>query len=313
MKIKKMKFIMGILLVSMLSISTMSRMVISKQNNDESPIKEENSIIDDQKKEFKMKMERNLAEVQTVDTPPERELKEKKNKNKAKVVKKKKNKKSKKNRKLNLSKIKFEKKEDQKKLEELTTLLKKHGANIKEISNKKIQMIIKKKSKKGRKLWWWWHRRQAQIRRQRAEAARRRREAERRRREAARRRREAARRRRMHQAYIRRVLSAREKSYLLELQRNKLKQLDRNKFDKLMQKERKKDSELWSRTFIYDAILLTEKLVYLEHEKMFKNQMKLAVSNENKIKSKLEKFYNKNYGKKMSELTPKEIEEDIFM
>jgi hypothetical protein len=305
MKFKELKFIMGILLVSMLSISTMSRMVISKENKDESPIKEENSIIDDQKKEFKMKMERNLAEVPTVDSPPERELKEKK-KNKTKVVKKKKTKKSNKNRKLNLSKIKFEKKEDQKKLEELTTILKKHGANIKEISNKKIQMIIKKKSKKGRKLWWWWHRRQAQIRRQRAEAARRRREAERRRREAARR-------RRMHQAHIRHVLARQEKTYLLELQRNKLKQLDRNKFDKLMQKERKKDSELWSRTFIYDAILLTEKLVYLEHEKMFNNQMKLAVANENKIKSKLEKFYNKNYGKKLSELTPKEIEEDIFM
>ena len=300
-------------------------MVITKSVNKDLDLVNKNIT---QQSDYQVEQDRNLMQVDK-HTPSERELKQKKhkivkakkekedkdhkikNKVKSKSKSKKnmkvtKNKKSKKNRKLNLTKVKFESKEDKKTFAKLKQLLKKHGADIEHISNKKIKMIIKKKSKKGRKLWWWW-------RRHRAEQERRRREAERRRREAERRRREAERRRRMHQGYIRRVLVKREKNYLLELQRAKLKQLDRNKFDKLMQRERKKDSELWSRTFIYDAVLLTEKLIYLEHEKKSINQMKLAKANEAKVVKSLDKYYNKNYGKKLGQLTPQEIEDDIFM
>jgi hypothetical protein len=282
MNFKEMKFISRLFLISWLSTALMSRMVIKTQSQSNLQIKEqENHEIKENQTELNMPIERSLAEVQTVNTPPERELKEKK-KNKTKVVKKMK---KFKNRKLNLKTIKFEKKEDKKKFKELKKILKKHGADIEKISNKKIQQIIEKKHQRGRKLWyWWWRRRQEQLRRQ-----------------------------RIHRANIRRTLSSKERSFTLKMQKNKLKQLDRNKFDRLMQKEQKTDGELWSRTFIYDAILLTEKLIYLEHEKMFKNQMKLAINNETKAVSKLDKMYNKNYGKKISELKPSDIEQDIFM
>ena len=100
---------------------------------------------------------------------------------------------------------------------------------------------------------------------------------------------------------------------MVDLQRAKLKQLDRNKFDMLMQKEQKKDAELWTRTFTYDAILLTEKLLYIEHKKMFADRMKIATENETKFMSNMDEFYNKNFDKKLSELSPDEIDQDLFM
>ena len=312
MTVLKMKVVYSLAVLAVITLSTTARMIITKKDSVDPILAKEPNL--EQNQDFSqpqlIHQERNLLQQQNEDLP-ERQLKQTKKpkktlKKKPKKSLKKKPKNAKKSRKLNIESIDVKTKKEKKMLKKIKYLVKKHGANPQNISKRKLIQILKGKKSKNRKLWWWWWRR-------RQEAERRRREAERRRREAERRRREAERRRRIHQANIRTTLKRKEKNFLLELQRTKLKQLDRNKFDKLMLKERKKDSELWSRTFIYDAILLTEKLVYMEHEKMFKKQMKLAVANENKEKAKLLKFYNKNYGKKMKELTPEEIEEDIFM
>ena len=287
-----MKVVLGLFLLSMLNHSSFSRMIIPKVKLQPEPIQKVKSQLEGiNQNKSELNHERNLLEISKSDFASERELKT--------IINQKK--KIKKNKKLNSRKLagkiiesKMSKSEKNKSMKKFKKFLKPYGETIEKVKHKKLIKILKKTNSKNRKLWNWWYWR-------------------RRRQEEARRRAEAARRRARHQGYIRRVLKLKEKNFLLDLQRTKLKQLDRNKFDILMQKELKKDSELWSRTFIYDAILLTEKLIYIEHDKLFKDQMKLALKNESIEVSKLDKFYNKNFDKKMSELTEKEIEKDIFM
>ena len=81
-----------------------------------------------------------------------------------------------------------------------------------------------------------------------------------------------------------------ENKYKVEVQRSRLRQIDRNKFDRMMEVGRKKDAELWSRTFVYDAILLTEKLIYIrdsrnkveeENKKLLQEKKELEIYNTN--------------------------------
>jgi colicin import membrane protein len=303
-----------------------SRMVIIKQQEQpETPMETKTPELAEKTNMIEEKKERELLETPTPVESPERVLRDKKSKpKKAKKLSKKKKanhlkklskKKSKKSRKLS--------KAEKKIINRLEKLMKKHSKGGKKLTKKQWGMIMKQaKNKKERKLWWWRRRRAAAAARRRREAARRRREAARRRREAARRRhqewlrrRREAHRRRMqaHRRRVGHVLHKEELKYKVEIQRSRLRQLDRNKFDKVMEVGRKKDAEMWSRTFIYDAILLTEKLIYMEHEKMAESQRKLSVNNEQKAVKKLQTYYNKNFGKRMGELTEKDIEEDIFM
>jgi hypothetical protein len=199
--------------------------------------------------------------------------------------------------------------------------VKKNKGIKKSLKHKNSTKKINKKKKKARKLWWWMRRRRAAAaaaRRRREEAERRRREAERRRREAERRRREAERRRREAErrrraAHAANNLRKNEDVLLIDLQRGKIQQTDRIKFDKQMEKKLKSHAESWTRTFVYDAILLTEKLLYKEQEKMFKEEMKVSKKREEMEVKKVEAYYKKGAGKKLSELTEKEIEDDIFM
>ena len=89
--------------------------------------------------------------------------------------------------------------------------------------------------------------------------------------------------------------------------------MDRTQFDKLMENGRKVDAEHWNRTFIYDAILLTEKILYVEHDKLYKTQNKVAGNNEVGAVKELDEYYAKNSHKRLRELTEEDIQEDLFM
>ena len=284
---KELKFLLNVLIIFILSSSITCRMVITKTDSEPSLLKKEHESNIPKKLEKESSIpERELIETKSFEEPPERNLKGFdwfKKKPTKKIKKKKKGKSVKIKKKLTKKqrKLAIEKKKSIKKFKKI---LQSHG-KIEKLSHETVTKIIEKQPKKDRKLWWWnWYRRYlARLRRLR------------------------------QQRRVRNEVYKHERKYKVELQRTRLRQFDRNKFDKLMERERKKDAELWSRTFIYDAILLTEKLVYMEHEKMFKTQMDLAVKNEAKETKKIETYYNKNYGKRLGELTPEEIEEDIFM
>ena len=324
MKVKKTQSLLNLVVLLLLNSQVFTRMVIIKPKTTPIDSLQENQPIA-QPEAKPPQMERQLVET-PADSDPEpvdRQLRQVKKKNtkhqkrpKRKLKKQKKSLKSKhkKSKKKTLKNPKMTK-SNKKSLKKLRKLVGKYSKNKKKPTKKEWGVIIKMaKNKKERKLWWWnWHRRRRQ------EQERRRREAERRRREAARRRAEAERRRR-HQAMLRRhrgnltrILKKDESKYKVEVQRSRLRQIDRNQFDRLMEVGRKKDAEMWTRTFIYDAILLTEKLIYMEHKKIIDQQRKLSDQNEEKVVKKIRTFYNKNYGKRLGELTEREIEEDIFM
>ena len=188
-------------------------------------------------------------------------------------------------------------------------LMSKYKLKKSDMNARTLKLKVKNKKVRSRMLWnWWawyrnylWRRRQAEIRRQRYLAWLR---------EMARRRRE---RRRFNQQNIRNALRVKQSTLLLNLQRSRLRQMDRTQFDKLMENGRKVDAEHWNRTFIYDAILLTEKILYVEHDKLYKTQNKVAGNNEVGAVKELDEYYAKNAHKRMSELTEEDIQEDLFM
>ena len=277
MSVDNLKIVYGVFLVIALSNSAFMRMVVDASSR--SPDLQNQSTSQFQSN-AQSAFESSIPATQPQEPLRERQLKQTKHQKQEHAPP---------ARMLNLNKLKLKSKKAQKNLRKTKQLLKRHNQNPERISERKLLQILKTNKKKDRKLWWWWwHRRRQQQR-------------------------EAERRRRQHQRNIRSTLGAKEKDLLIKMQKSKLRQIDRNKFDKLMQKERKKDAELWTRTFLYDAILLTEKLVYLEHQKMYKSQMKVALADETKEVSKLDKYYSKIYGKKRSELTLGEITQDIFM
>ena len=190
----------------------------------------------------------------------------------------------------NLSEIKSKTKSTKSKklpksIVKLNKFVKSHNIKLKTLTTKKFKtLLVGQKKAKSRKLWGWWHRLMAR-RRAIANAIRRENGA----------------------------INRKRKSLLLKLKKMKIKQIDRNKFDALMEKARKDDSETWTRTFLYDAILLTEKLAYIEYKKLLETEMDLLSMSEAKAVSDLDKYYAKNENKKVKDLSPAERVNDIFM
>ena len=115
--------------------------------------------------------------------------------------------------------------------------------------------------------------------------------------------------RRQHRAHAK----MREQNMLIDVQRAKLKQMDRRKFDLMMMKNRKLDSKNFTRTFIYDAVILTEKILYIEHDKLFQTHYKAGRKHEENEVKKLDKFFAENYKKRNKDLSAEDFETDIFM
>lgn len=105
----------------------------------------------------------------------------------------------------------------------------------------------------------------------------------------------------------------REQNMLIDVQRAKLKQMDRRKFDLMMMKNRKLDSKNFTRTFIYDAVILTEKILYIEHDKLFQTHYKAGRKHEEMEVKKLDKFFAENFKKRNKDLSTEDLETDIFM
>lgn len=272
MKLRKWKFFVSLSVLLVLSTGARGRQTLDREP-------EEYNRADSSRG-----LERQDDEQYTRRSPQERNLTQKKSvkkrkaknkKNSHKLVKKGKHKGT---RKLSIK--------EKKVIKKFQRALKQYHQKHKEPPKKEaIKKLIKSVDPKHERVlfWWWWRRHQAHLARI-----------------------------RRHKNNIRRELSKRENNFKIKAQKQKIRELDRNNFDKLMDRERKKDAELWTRTFLYDAVLLTEKLLYIEHEKLYKEQMKLAVENETAEVSKIGTYFSKHAGKKRSELTPAEVEEDIF-
>lgn len=105
----------------------------------------------------------------------------------------------------------------------------------------------------------------------------------------------------------------REQNMMIDVQRSKIRQMDRRKFDLMMMKSRKLDSKNFTRTFIYDAIMLTEKMLYIEHDAMFTKHNDAGGKHEVLEVKKLDNFFSENFKKKNGQLSPEDLETDIFM
>ena len=103
-----------------------------------------------------------------------------------------------------------------------------------------------------------------------------------------------------------------EQNMLIDVQRAKIKQMDRVKFDHEMGRNRKVDSQLWNRTFLFDAIMMMEKLVYLDHGDRVEREMAVGRKYELKQVRKYDHFYAEVGEKRNSDWTFKDLEMDLF-
>ena len=85
--------------------------------------------------------------------------------------------------------------------------------------------------------------------------------------------------------------------FVSKLRKAKLAAISRRKFDNKREEMVKSAAEKWNRTFIYDAVLMEERMIYDKHKKMVKERMDMAEKNEAKATQDIEEFYNKYYGK----------------
>ena len=103
-----------------------------------------------------------------------------------------------------------------------------------------------------------------------------------------------------------------EQNMLIDVQRAKIKQTDRVKFDHEMAKNRKVDSKIWNRTFLFDAIMMMEKLIYLDHDDMVQQEMAAGRKYESGQVRKYDNFYAEVGEKRNSDWTFKDLEMDLF-
>ena len=99
----------------------------------------------------------------------------------------------------------------------------------------------------------------------------------------------------------------------LKLKKNKFNDMNQQEFEKKYELKLKSATELWNRTFIYDAVLLTEKILYEDHQKMVDNRIKIDEEEEKKLTLDIEEFYNKYKGKKLKEIPESALDLHIFL
>ena len=119
------------------------------------------------------------------------------------------------------------------------------------------------------------------------------------------------------QRYAKKIRSKRNmtlmnQSLKLKLQKAQISLQSRGKFDRLREKKLKGAAELWTRTFIYDAVLLTEKILYQKHRKSVKSKMAASAKGEAQETIDIAKFYNKYYGKSPDEYKAEDLQFHIF-
>ena len=97
-----------------------------------------------------------------------------------------------------------------------------------------------------------------------------------------------------------------------KLAKSKLNVANRVRFDIEKEKKIRGAAEKWTRTFIYDAVLLTEKTLYEQHSKEVKFRMKNSSTAESEAKKGIDEFYNKYYGVDKDQIKPEDLVHHVF-
>ena len=104
------------------------------------------------------------------------------------------------------------------------------------------------------------------------------------------------------------------KRYLLgKLRKAKIGMYSREKFDRLREYKVKYAAELWTRTFIYDSVLMIERGLYSDHRNNIDERMADAEQAEHKATKDIEEFYNKYYGKDPEDIKAEDLVHHIFV
>ena len=171
---------------------------------------------------------------------------------------------------------------------DVKSILKRNHVNLWSLSKAKVRKLRGTTAQKAKVLWWMEHIRKIKDRRQ-----------------------EHAHKEEMKVSSSKDTKLV-ENQLIIDLQKHTLDQIDQKAFDKMVQKGVKLDGLNWTRTFLFDAILLTEKLLYNQHKEIFSKQNTADRAAEAKQVGQDDEFFKKNFGVKGIELSLKDIEDDIF-
>ena len=97
------------------------------------------------------------------------------------------------------------------------------------------------------------------------------------------------------------------------LRKAKLAQLNREKFDNKREKMVKSAAEKWNRTFIYDSVLMVERMLYEKHKKILMESMKRSAELEAQSTKDIDEFYNKYFEKDSNEIKDEDLIHHIFL
>ena len=92
-------------------------------------------------------------------------------------------------------------------------------------------------------------------------------------------------------------MNLKKNQFNARLRKAKLAQLNREKFDNKREKMVKSAAEKWNRTFIYDSVLMVERMLYEKHKKILMESMKRSAELEAQSTKDIDEFYNKYFEK----------------
>lgn len=202
------------------------------------------------------------------------------------------------------------------------------------IQNMKIGQISSKKGKHNRELWWWKKKKKRRSSRRRNSRSRNSRHHNSRHRNSRhhqqhrhRRRRQdknliklrkykkqmkkekAARKARMKKRKMMKNNKLMQKNLVKRLAKNALTMESRKKFDSKRAKMVRGSAKRWNRTYVYNTILMTEKLLYKVHRKKIKIRIANARKAESKAVEDIESFYEDRFLDPDAELDPNRVEQ----
>ena len=100
-----------------------------------------------------------------------------------------------------------------------------------------------------------------------------------------------------------------QKNLVKRLAKNALTMETRKKFDSKRAKMVRGSAKRWNRTYVYNTILMTEKLLYRVHRKKIKIRIANARKAEAKAVEDIESFYEDRYLDPDAELDPNRVEQ----